>query len=146
MSRQYVEYVRIIPKIRSYENKQYYTYRPDRKWKRLQRLCFWILGKIGSYWIDRDVSYSEQTIYTGNIVDHLVSQKIYLLQDFREHGRVLLIGQKECMELCGAVEPLLGPAKFSVDYKYGDKINNLKIIVVPWMNGMVVLPWDVQYK
>lgn len=127
-----------------------FTFREDLKHHWLQRACLWILMRIGAHQKVKDItcSYKRAQIESDRLVDYLIKQVhgIHAMMDTRRHLCVLM-GPDEFHEVCGEVYEYGDPLRFGLDaavYRNGRReIMGMKISIVPWMKGVLVVPAEV---
>ena len=73
-------------------------------------------------------------------IDRLIKQEIALFDHFNKHGQRLLIGSEDYAELMNSPEVKNHHFCFAAKVNYGDGILGLKIEVIPWMRGAIVMP------
>lgn len=112
---------------------------PKRGWLRLQRLCFWVLAKLECHSVDEVIEYTRHRIDTDDLVRKIHMQRIGLLEHYNREGRRLLIGAEDFSKLMGSPE-IRNLMSFDAKYHSGREIMGMKVTVVPWMKGMLVLP------
>ena len=114
-----------------------FCFRPDKKYHWLQKILFGILSKMGCRHVDIDVTFTRHVVQMEHIIDYLHRQEreIYELAGLK--GARLLIGPAEYSEMTGNPEilymlriPAIGQLEFL----------DLKITIIPWMKGMLVVP------
>jgi hypothetical protein len=142
MQHYHVDYIETERRVTSYVNKELFEFRKDKKHHWLQKLCFWVLSKIGSHSIGEKVSYTQHRIDTPNFMEKLYRQKHGLLDLYNAEGERLLIGNDEYMELTGNPE-IRHMMHFTGEYRgrHGELLG-MKITVIPWMSGILVVPRD----
>lgn len=142
MNDYHVDYIEIERHATPFVNKGLFEFRKDKRNHLLQQLCFWILGKIGSHSIGEKISYSRHKIDTPNFMEKLHRQKRGLLDLYNTQGERLLIGNDEYMKLTSNPE-VRKMIHFTGEYcgRHGEVLG-MKITVIPWMSGMVVVPRD----
>lgn len=131
-----------------FELKDRFRYRPDRGWLLVQRLCFWILDKLGCYAIDHKVEFRSVRIEGDKLLQGLMRQQENLIQHYHVHGERVLVGSKQFCEIMND-EYLNQPINFEVPYWVtegrGDKytLAGMKVSVIPWMEGILVMPKEI---
>lgn len=117
-----------------------YQYTPKLGWAWLQRIAIYILKKIGCESTEK--IYKSHVVEPKKILDYILDQKKELLKLYHHKGSRLLIGTKQYEEIMKINDDTHGQL-FSFDCQYysgGPKIFNLKVTVVPWMDGVLVIP------
>jgi len=82
------------------------------------------------------------TINPPDIVEKLLRHRKAVLDRFHSEADTLIIGSEEFSELCGlpATYRLL---EVNVPVGYDGRIVNMNIKVVPWMRGMLIVPFKL---
>lgn len=126
-----------------------YQYDPKGRWPWLQRACFWVLKKLGAF-----ASFSEEHIQRVDIdLDKLVEAVMRNRADvemlYRKRAKYLVVGADKFYELSVSVQPhymtFTVPHQFNARVGYNNRpmpqmFAGLQVIVVPWIDGMFVLP------
>lgn len=128
------------------ENK--FQFRQERGWKLLQCLCLWVLRKLGCYAIECNLTYKTHTIRPDDFVRNLIDQKREIVELYHLKGDRLLIGPEEYFDILKQDHELeqLGmfpSTSFVGSCNYGKQILGMKVTVIPWMKGMLVVPKDM---
>lgn len=107
-------------------------------WGWLQRLCFFVLRKIGAFYVEETMAVRTITLDYADVCERLYQRHLSLLRDYNVHAATLLIGADDFAEMMQtpAVERLITFSLKGVDLRW----NGLKIVIVPWMKGCVMLP------
>lgn len=115
-----------------------YKYNKNLKFKWLQKLCCYILKKIGAFYFEEKIEF-EQIIFDNNdIIENIFTQEENIINTFNENPRVILIGSKDFSKLMDIPEIR---HCLSIDFKHFNGLySGLNIKVIPWMKGMLVLP------
>lgn len=146
MQRSYVGYIETECHVDPFVDKERFEFRKDKKYHWLQKLCFFVLGKIGSYSIGEKFSYTSHSIDTLDLMENLYKQKRGILDLYNVKGERLLIGNDEYVKLTDNHE-VRHMIKFSGEYRGGhDEVLGMEITVIPWMSGMIVVPRDALTK
>lgn len=115
---------------------------PKGRMQWLQRLAWRFLNRQGAM----EQAYEPKVTVTRHLVDdsdfirRLEKQQRNLLQEFNREGRRLLIGSEDYAELMGSLEVQRHHFMFPAEACRGDSILGLKVEVIPWMRGMLVMP------
>jgi len=143
MDRQRIQFVNWQRDTYEVEVKDAYEYRPNGRLPWLQRIIFWIACKLGAYHLSERVEVHAVEFSPETFMEALYFQRRSLFEHFNREPKYLLIGSEDFDELMHtAVKDNL----FSFDARYycgtrsGPEIMGLKVCVVPWMKGCVVLP------
>jgi len=153
---QAVQFVRIVREQKISFSPTKFQFCVNRKHHWLQKLALWILRKLDCY-----ASLSEEFVHydvvnTKSLMDNLIRQRQEIVNFYHHRdGELLLCGPGEFQELCGL--KMDHPLSISLMYMWSepkrDKRGNyldhpqytrcgLKIVVIPWMKGWLVLPKD----
>lgn len=120
------------------EDKDSYSFRKDRGFHRVQKLCLWVLEKIGA----RNLSIDKQVKFVRfspkDVMDSLFKQRRNALQYLDIDANEIFIGQDDFMELTGQASG--NPFSFMGEYWQSGKCFGCKVTVVPWMKGVLVVP------
>jgi hypothetical protein len=131
-----VQYVQLFDKISITDFKEAFEFRKDRKYPKLQKLCFWILRKLDAFYISKKITTQRVNISGKTLIEALMTQKRDLIRNFNLSGKTILIGNDEWIELMGNPE-INQMLRFRAN---GYGIMDLDVIVVPWMTGILVMP------
>ena len=133
---------------------EHFQLRNDRPHVWLQKAAIWVLRKLGCY------AYLDEQIITKKIIDtHDISKKIVesmkgAVEYAHYEGRHLLVGYEEFQELAQMeydrpfsikVPYYFTTSKTPADYgppEYETRVYQMKVTVIPWMKGVLVLPKD----
>jgi hypothetical protein len=141
-----VEFTSYIPTVVKFDDTKRFEFRKDKKWHRLQHACFWVLTKIGAFSKGETVTFNRMTIDADDFMEQIFKQRSELARQFYKDGQRLLIGADTFDELMGSKQmirlrdSLVFDARFNVVNANGAQIMGLKVEIIPWMSGMVVLP------
>lgn len=153
MNQQQVYFVRHKENVltRHVEHKDVFAYRYQPGWygwerRGLQKLCFWILRKIGAFYVE-PVKHNEITRHVVDIpsfMDRIINQRQILRNFWDMTPRRLLIGSEDYEELMCS-EEVKHRFQFYGEYwvpgeSGNPKIMGLTIDVIPWMRGILVMP------
>jgi len=122
------------------EHKDSFCFRKDRPYHLMQKACIWILRRLKAYDTGIKTTYTRHTIDTTSFMECLFKQQDHLsdiLVDRRASR--LLIGAQDFEEMMESDE-IRRVISFRAEYCYGKKILGLKVEVIPWMKGMLVMP------
>ena len=109
-----------------------YQFRSDRGFLALQKLCFWVLRKIGAFgWTDKTASKS-YAFDPAELAYNLREQYKLAMHIYDREDCEILMGPKEFAELAhtGMIDQItVLPTMYE-----------LKITIIPWMAGLLVVP------
>jgi hypothetical protein len=137
--KQHIEFVAIQPTTIRFDRPDAFALRLDQKWPWLQRVCIAILRKLGAYDIGETVKIERSTIDAPTFMERLFKQQSNITQFFNVRPTRLLIGSEDYAELMREAVTT-GQFNFRAEYGIGREICGLKVEVVPWMRGVLVLP------
>lgn len=125
-----------------------YKLRPDRKYVWLQKLCIRILKKLGANWIEDRMTFERIQIDSSKFMKNLFDQVAEIQREFNQKPKTILIGSEDYHKLMGDKE-LYQMLRFEAEYhtsrrnergEYVGTVNGLSVQVIPWMQGILVLP------
>ncbi len=116
-----------------------YMLRKDRPAQWLQRVCLFILRKLGATAQTETTEVRRVRLDGEKFIARLFQQKEELFHQFGYEPCKLLIGSADYEDLMGTPE-IHHIMRFPAAYGIGNTIADLDVIVVPWMRGMVVIP------
>ena len=127
--------------------KDVFQYRHQHGWygwerRGLQKLCFWILTKLGAFYVE-DIKQSKITRHVINpnkFMEKLYQQHRSLFQHFDCNADMVLIGAEDYAQLMEEAITLRHMFSFTWDYYRDRRIMGMKIHVIPWMRGILVVP------
>lgn len=118
-----------------------YELRADRGWYWLQRILFSILRRLGCFARDCEIVSSQtRIINTGSFLRRISHQRAELTQRWMLQGERLLLGAEDYRELMQETNLIPGPLSFDIRFMSGCRIHDLRVTIVPWMSGMLVMP------
>lgn len=124
------------------EDESAFQVRKDRPFLWLQRLCFWFLSRLGAYRLDDRVEMRRVAFNADKFMERLFQQKETLAREFNYHPDRLLIGAGDFEELMHETE-IYSPFTFNANYYQSRQVYGLKVTVVPWMRGVLVVPNEI---
>lgn len=142
-----VEFVHIdrIPVVK--ELRDVFEFRPDRPAYWLQWLCLWTLRKLGCY-AQLETTKIERHVVGKKgekFMHYLLSQQRSLTEFLNREPERLLIGAEDFANIMN--EPNVGTYHWAFDAQYykgngsgKPTICGLRVEVVPWMRGLLVMP------
>lgn len=122
-----------------------YSVRPERPLPWLQRLCCWVLERLGAHYMESENFVVEHRVIDGpTFIDRLFQQRAELQRHFNYMPTRLLIGPQEYAQLMaepGVCHHFSFEAPYHVSDRTGQRrIVNLTVEIVPWMRGLLVMP------
>lgn len=118
-----------------------YEYLPDRGWKWLQRLAIGVLRWLGCYSQIETTDYKTHMVRPNDFIQAICEQRRELMSLYRLEGERLLIGSEEYFDLMKQQDQRMYDSfSFTAQYSYAKQIMGMKVTVVPWMKGILVMP------
>lgn len=140
-----IGFVQTKPIYNYYLSKTVYEFKKDKKYHWLQKLCIKILDKLGCQKQECKID-----------IEHIIVDKIDLLEKLftcsnvlRREGKqpeMLLIGAEDFEKLTNAPrvrDSLVFDLQYSQHYGSKMEILGMKIVVVPWMHGILPITKDL---
>lgn len=125
--------------------KAVYTYTPKGKFKRLQRLLFWILSKLDCEYQEQfsKVQYTQLDI--GDVVERIMASNENVQRIYHQRPKYVVVGQdyyRDLMTNDSAPMYLRHPvsADWLNKHSHNMQWQGFEIILVPWIEGLVILP------
>lgn len=130
--------------VSSFIDTEKFTFRSDKKWPWLQKVCFAILRKLGANSIGEVVKIERRVIDSDSFMQKIFEQKNGIQTLFNISPKQLLIGAEDYAQLMRE-EISTMPFDFRARYAYNDEYNRQQIMglnvkVIPWMRGILVVP------
>lgn len=116
-----------------------YSFREDRGFHFIQKLCCWAMNKIGANFIDETIELTRHTIDTDVFMERIFRQKYHLEAHFNRKPKRILVGAEDFERIMNCPEIRQG-LMFNASYNYGREICGLQVEVIPWMRGILVMP------
>lgn len=120
-----------------------YSFNGSRRLKWLQRLCFWVLDKIGCEYYDPCMTVKMVEIDFDRIVDLIMQQEHAVRCISNRRCKYVLLGHKQMCQLNMAVND---QTQFAFPLHYYPRVKKpykmfmgLKVILVPWFDGVLCL-------
>jgi len=85
--------------------------------------------------------YKRVVIDSDRVLRRIIAQGAEVTRLLGRGGETVLIGRKQLVQLVGEVEPML--MSINVEYASRDSILGMTVKVIPWMDGVLVLPGGV---
>lgn len=121
------------------EVKDAFEFRPERGHVLLQKICFWFLRKMGAYRVGESITVKTIQIDSDKFIDQLLRQRKSLFKFFNLDASRLLIGPDDFHSLMGEMQEHY-LFSFNAEYYRNGELFGIKVYVIPWMKGMLVLP------
>ena len=119
-------------------HEEVFTYRKDRPYKWLQRICLWVLKKLRANYEEELKVLHTKVFDVNNIIENILEQQLLVEFVHNYKPKTILIGSGDMRELIG--DPMI---QSMMSYMYtGNKreFNGLTIKVIPWMKGVLLVP------
>ena len=130
-----------------------YQLRMDKKHIWLQEFAIWILKKLGCFALVNQQVVTRKVLDTQDFVQQFWAQNEELFKTYHYRGSRVLVGHEEFAKMHGFA--LNHPLSFSAQYIWSESnptpeepygVNRtacgLKVTVIPWMKGILVLSKD----
>ena len=126
-----------------------YEFRPDRRFRWLQRGLFWILGKLGAYSRQAVIKTTTVHINMNDITEAAFKHAEYIHKSTGRAPRYLLVGRPEydrfMREASDQWMRFAVPMDFNAPVVMNGRraplfFQGMEVLFVPWMEGMVCLP------
>lgn len=134
-----IEFVFLDRKQIPFEHTDSFVFREDRPCKWLQKLCLSVLKKLGAFEWGEKETVEKYVLRPKDFMQRLFEQGAHIEQEFNREPSCVLIGGEDFQEMmaCRDVQHYFS---FDGSYNQGRTVIGLKIHVVPWMKGILVLP------
>lgn len=119
-----------------------YKFKPKGRGQWLQRIAWRFLQWCGAM----DQAYEPTTTYTRHEVkadkfmEQIYKQRRFLFDQFDREPKRLLIGAEDYADLMSSPEMSTNHFRFESRYSHGHELMGLKVEVIPWMRGALVMP------
>src|ERR1700760_835201 len=147
MNREYVDVVELrrISEVKVLQDT--FELRPERPAVWLQRVCLWVLRKLGCFASTDVIRYERHHIGKNGerFMQRLLKAKNAIQGSLEMKPTRLLIGSEQYAEL---MEEMVSKAPFAFDSQYyiggydRPTVIGLRVEVIPWMRGILLLPPD----
>lgn len=124
-----------------------YRYNASGKFPVLQKLCFWVLSKLKCNSGYMDIStQAVKFLDSEDLVSVILSSEGAMAQIYYRRAKVVLVGRDHAERLDKDVQHMgCWVFQFPQHYQTGQwsehgAFAGIKVVIVPWMNGIVVLP------
>lgn len=135
-----IEFVHLKSVHQVIELRDAFEVRKDRPCVWLQRLCVWVLRKLRAYAQKDTVEIQRAVIDADTFMGRLFKQRRSLVEAFNSEPDRLLIGCEDYAELMNSHEIMTRAFSFGARYGHGQRMLGLKVQVIPWMRGILVMP------
>lgn len=110
---------------------------PEYRW--WNRFRWWLVKLLGGENPYETVKVERVTFNTEDFMEKLFVQQEELVKSFNRHPKELLIGADDFERLM-CTKTVTDMFAFNASYNHGPKVCGLKVKVIPWMRGMVIMP------
>ena len=136
---QYVNFVEMHTSWKTVIREDRFCYSPNRRYPWLQRWCIDILRWLHCQAFDEVATITRVRPDPGRFVDTLFKQRSALLEQYHHEGEFLLVGADDYAEIMG--DPVIHHTlRFDAQYMNGRELFGLRVVVLPYMKGILVLP------
>jgi hypothetical protein len=144
MNRQTVEFIETERVNVTFDRPEAFTFRADKKWPRLQRLCLWILRRLGAHDLGERIEMRRHVIHPEDLTEAIYRQEEQILDLFHHRGSRILIGPEEWERFLHDTPPYMMHS-FSAPYGHGSspQLLGMPVTMVPWMKGVLVVPKEL---
>lgn len=136
---QTVQFVHLHKNIVKRDDVAAFQLRLDRPAVWLQKVCFFVLGKLRAFREDDTLVVERQIIEPATFMDRIFAQIEGIQQLFLERPTILLIGAIDYANLMNEMTQTRG-FSFGAQYCIGDEVFGLTVHIIPWMKGCLVMP------
>ena len=141
MEKQVVEFVNLEVVRSPFEDKEAFQLRNDRPAKWLQKACFFVLRKLGAFYIGESVTIERHTLDAKTFMERLFKQQKGIERFFNRHPTKLLIGAEDYAELMHEASATQA-FSFYAEYWERREVFGMTVEVIPWMRGCLVMPTE----
>ena len=134
-----IEYLEHENTYADFQDIKAYEFRKDRPLKYLQKVCCFILHKIGAYHIKKEMLVTRRVI-TDEFMEQIFRQVEGIESYFGRKPTRILIGAFDYKNLMNEDHFAKNIFTFNTQYNHGLEIIGLRVDVIPWMKGILVLP------
>lgn len=122
-----------------------FQFRPERRLPWLQRACFYVLRKLRAYYADTKINFDRIAIDEEKFIDNVFKQQHELVRAFGKTPKRILMGAADYRKLMGELHSpdhhfAFNSGYYVNDYRGRETFIGLEVEVVPWMEGVIVMP------
>lgn len=136
-----ISFVQTQKSSRRYTDSKSFAFNQKGRLPFLQKFIFWILSKLKCNALYDQFTYQQITIDPKSIMESISRQHKEILSLGHHTAGKIYIGPEE-MDRLGYESDFSSPVSFSAPYYHKSEIYGMKIIVVPWLQGIFVAPQD----
>jgi hypothetical protein len=121
-----------------------YMFSPRKRFKWLQRAALWILRKLGCHYEHTHFSHSRTPVDLDKLFGMVLECKEAVRAIHRREAGYLVLGQEQLLRL--DLEDEYSAFNVPDDdpgFTRGISFAGLRVVCVPWFDGIVVLPKDL---
>ena len=137
--------VRFVAHTRSaerFDDTDAFEFRKDRPMHWLQKVCLFMLRKLGAYHIGETVVIERHEIDDEAFMRRIFEQKMNLYRFFDMEPKELLIGAEDYAEMMDETASSMS-FQFHAEYWKDRRVLGLSVRVIPWMRGILVMPKQI---
>ena len=120
-----------------------FEFRPEKGHKILQKICFWVLNKINAYHVDYRQDIETMIINPDSFMENVFTQLLNIKQEFNLKPTQMFIGGEDYQKIMGEKginQYITFDAEYGFATKTSRRIIGLEVHIVPWMEGIILLP------
>lgn len=115
--------------------------REDRPAVWLQRVCAWVLGRLGAVYMEERCRVTTHLVQPMRLLEAISRQRAEVFEHLGREGSSIAIGGEDYAELMRDPElRSLHFFEFTTECRSAGRVFGLRIQIIPWMKGIVVLP------
>ena len=119
--------------------KDAFEFRKDRPAHWLQRICLWVLRKLGAHHMRDTVTIRRHRLDAKTFMERLFKQRAELARLLNREPKRLLIGSDDYFEMMNETA-IHQSFSFRAEYAKNREILGLEVQIIPWMRGVLVMP------
>ena len=143
--KQTISFVEPYTEFKTVTDSNAFAVREDRPHLWLQKVCCWVLGKLGAYRRDTQTKIEYRPKDADSVITRIAEQHESVFALMNRRPKKLLIGAQDYAELMRETS-VHYPFTFNASYEIGERgvarIMGLEVQVIPWMRGVLVVPSD----
>lgn len=130
-------------------HKNIYAFNPNRKFRWFQRFAIWILAKLDCQYISMETNISYVEIDIDKLFDMITDSQYALGSILRKEAGYVVLGGDQMTQLqieAGTYMSFNVPSDYQSRIYYNNQrisVNGLRVILIPWFDGIVVLPKEL---
>ena len=141
--KQTVSFIEPYTEFKTVTDNSAFSVREDRPHLWLQKACCWVLEKLGAYRVYTQTKIEYRTIDADSFITLIAKQHSAVFELLNRRPSELLIGAQDYAELMNEADtnfPFWFRASYMVSEGGVRQIMGMKVRVVPWMRGVLVMP------